>query len=240
MDLTNNVAAGGVAEPGAGVDYVVSGRSPNWVSADVTSFVADVIVEKNSLTYNNGSVQLAGGLAGGWTVNEPIISDVNAAQARWSFVATGGNRISGDGPLFTFKATLLLDATTSSKQNLELKDLRPCVIPSTTGDSTSISNCALTRRITKIGATLPKLNPVAPNPVTDGSAMVSFSVGIPSMTTVQLVNAQGVIVRTFVNDRLQDGEYDMSFTTEGLPSGVYFLRMSTGAYSGSEKLIIAE
>jgi hypothetical protein len=60
------------------------------------------------------------------------------------------------------------------------------------------------------------------------------------MTTVELVDAQGVVVRTFVSGRLKDGEYDMSFTTAGMPSGIYFLRMATGAYSSSEKLIIVE
>jgi hypothetical protein len=240
MDLGNNIAAGGSAEPGTVVDFVVSGRSGNWTSADLTSFIADVIVDKNNLTFNNGSVRIAGGLTGGWTVGDPVVSDLNATQAQWRFTATGGDRIAGDGPLFTFKGTLLLDATTSSKQDLVLTLPRPCVIPSTTGDSTSIFNCALTRRVTKIGATLPKLNPVAPNPVTNGSATVSFSVGIPSMTTVELVDAQGVVVRTFVSGRLKDGEYDMSFTTAGMPSGIYFLRMATGAYSSSEKLIIVE
>jgi hypothetical protein len=240
MDLGNNIAAGGSAEPGTVVDFVVSGRSGNWTSADLTSFIADVIVDKNNLTFNNGSVRIAGGLTGGWTVGDPVVSDINATQAQWRFTATGGDRIAGDGPLFTFKGTLLLDATTSSKQDLVLTLPRPCVIPSTTGDSTSIFNCALTRRVTKIGATLPKLNPVAPNPVTNGSATVSFSVGIPSMTTVELVDAQGVVVRTFVSGRLKDGEYDMSFTTAGMPSGIYFLRMATGAYSSSEKLIIVE
>ncbi len=240
MDLSNDIAGGGSKEPGASVDFVVSGRSANWVSADVTSFIADVIVDKNNVAFSNGSVQIAGGLSGGWTVNDPVISDLNPTQSQWRFTATGGNRISGDGPLFTFKATLLLDATTSSKQNLVLTLPRPCVIPSTTGDSTTIFNCALTRRVTKIGATLPKLNPVAPNPITNGAGLVSFSVGIPSMTTVELVNAQGVVVRTFVSGRLKDGEYDMSFSTEGLPSGAYFLRMSTAAYSSSQKLIISE
>lgn len=240
MDLSNDIAGGGSKEPGASVDFVVSGRSANWVSADLTSFIADVIVDKNNLTFNNGSVQIAGGLSGGWTVNDPVISDLNPSQSQWRFTATGGNRISGDGPLFTFKATLLLDATTSSKQNLVLTLPRPCVIPSTTGDSTTIFNCALTRRVTKIGATLPKLNPVAPNPISNGAGHVSFSVGIPSMTTVELVSAQGVVVRTFVSGRLKDGEYDMSFSTEGLPAGAYFLRMSTAAYSSSQNVIIVE
>lgn len=240
MDLTNSIPSGGSASPGEAITYTVSGRSPNWATADVTTFIADVIVSKENITYTSGSVQLAAGLTGGWTVTEPVISDLNAAQSQWRFTATGGTRINSDGPLFTFKGTLLLDATTSSKQDLVLTLARPCLIPSTSGDSTSIFNCALTRRVTKIGGTLPGLRPIAPNPVTNGTATVSFSVGIPSMTTVELVNAQGVSVRTFVSGRLKDGDYDMSFDTIGIPSGVYFLRMATGAFSASEKVIIAE
>ncbi|MBC8125408.1 MAG: T9SS C-terminal target domain-containing protein, partial [Candidatus Kapabacteria bacterium] len=58
--------------------------------------------------------------------------------------------------------------------------------------------------------------------------------------TLDLVNAQGLVVKTFVNNRLQDGNYEMAFSTEGLASGAYFLRMRTAAYSSTQQVLIVE
>ncbi len=240
FNLVNDVPDGGVKEPGTIVTFNVDGQSADWTSGDVTSFIADVIYTTNNLAYINGSTQIGTGLTGGWTLNDPVITSLNPSQSRMRFTGTGGNRINGNNQIFTFKTTLLLANEFASKQDLVLTLSKPCLIPSATGDSTAIFNCALTRRVVSLGSVQPTLAPVAPNPISSGTANVEFSVGITSHTTLDLVNAQGLVVKTFVNNMLQDGNYEMTFSTEGLASGVYFLRMRTAAYSSTQQVLIVD
>ncbi|MBK7412626.1 MAG: choice-of-anchor D domain-containing protein [Ignavibacteria bacterium] len=239
FDLTNDIAAGATKEPGAVVTFNVSGTSARWANGDVTSFTADVVYDTKNLEYTPGSIVKAASIAN-WTINDPIITVLNPTQSQMRFSGTGPARISSDGTLFTFKSTLLLADKFSSPQDLILTLARPCLVPSATGDSTAIFNCALTRRVVSISGTQANLAPVSPNPVSSGMARVNFGVGITSETTLDLVNAQGSVVKTFVNTRLQDGEYEMTFSTQGLASGAYFLRIRTAAYSSTQQVLIVD
>lgn len=239
FDLTNDIGAGATKEPGAIVTFNVSGTSALWANGDVTSFTADVVYDTKNLEYTPGSIVKSAAIAN-WTINDPVITVLNPTQSQMRFTGSGPARIPSDGTLFTFKTTLLLADKFSSPQDLVLTLPRPCLIPSATGDSTAIFNCALTRRVVSISGTQANLAPVSPNPVSSGMARVNFGVGITSETTLDLVNAQGSVVKTFVNTRLQDGEYEMTFSTQGLASGAYFLRMRTAAYSSTQQVLIVD
>jgi len=238
FDLTNDIGAGGSKEPGSTVVFSVTVSSTDWANADVTAFIADVIYDTETNSYQSGSVQIGPSLAGGWTIGDPVISAVNATQSRMRFTATGGNRIATNGLAFSFKTGLLLATQFTSKQDLAVTLPRLCQIPSSTGDSTAIFNCALTRRVVSVGATTPSLAPVSPNPINTGVAHVEFGVGISSLTILDLVNAQGVTVKTFVNNPLQSGKYHMEFSTEGLSSGAYFLRIRTAAFTATQQVLV--
>jgi hypothetical protein len=156
-----------------------------------------------------------------------------------TFTATGTNRISANGPLFTFEAQLLLADDFKSKQDLEvLFPTLPCLIPSTTGTGTEIFNCALTRRVVEVSKGTTSIKPINPNPVTTGTARVEFGVGLAAPVTIDLVNAQGQVVRTFVNNTMEVGTYDMTFSTEGLAQGTYFLRMRSADKHLSQQVVI--
>ena len=143
--------------------------------------------------------------------------------------------------LFTFDAELLLSDEFKSKQDLEVKfEQFPCLIPSTTGTGTEIFNCALTRRVVNLNKGTTMIKPVSPNPVSSGSARVEFGVGIAAPVTIDLVNAQGQVVRTFVNNMMDVGSYDMTFSTEGLSKGAYFLRMRSATFNGTQRVVIAD
>ncbi|MFN6113471.1 MAG: T9SS type A sorting domain-containing protein [Bacteroidota bacterium] len=55
-----------------------------------------------------------------------------------------------------------------------------------------------------------------------------------------MINAQGQVVRTLVNGQLQWGEYDMSFDTQGLSAGAYFIRMQTVEFDRTQPLMIQD
>lgn len=237
FNLTNDLN-GGSREPGKNVTYTVDGQCADWNNADVKTLTATVIYNPKNIIYNAGSVRTAAGMSG-WTITGPTIANVNATESRMTFTATGGNKISTSGPLFTFDAQLLLADDFKSKQDLEVKfDQFPCLIPTTTGTGTEIFNCALTRRVIEATKTTSVIKPINPNPVTSGTARVEFGVGISAPVTIDLINAQGQIVRTFVNGMMESGSYDMTFSTEGLAQGAYILRMRSVEFNSSQRVVI--
>lgn len=236
-NLTNDLN-GGSREPGKNVSFAVDGQCADWTNADVKSITATVIYNPKAISYNAGSVRTAASM-NGWNISEPTFTTVNATQARMTFTATGNNRISANGPLFTFEAQLLLADEFKSNQDLEvLFPTFPCLIPTTTGTGTEIFNCALTRRVVEVSRRTTSIKPINPNPVTTGTARVEFGVGLAAPVTIDLVNAQGQVVRTFVNNTMEVGTYDMTFSTEGLAQGTYFLRMRSADVNLSQQVVI--
>lgn len=239
MNLTNDLAGADTRNPGTRVIFRVNGVSNDWASADLKSFTVDVLYDPMTIAFENNTLQTEAA-APGWNISNPAISSVGPNVSKMTFTCTGPNRLATNGPIFAFGATLLLSDKLSAKQDLQFEPGKPCVIPSTSGDSTGIFNCAIARRVVEVSGARTMISPVSPNPVSSGMAKMTFGVGISAPTTIELVNAQGTVVRTLVNARMQTGEYDLSFDTQGLASGAYFVRMRTVEFDQTQRLLIAE
>ena len=72
------------------------------------------------------------------------------------------------------------------------------------------------------------------NPVTT----FRFAVPAASHVTIALYDVAGREVRTLVNDDYTPGFYDVPLRADGLASGVYFCRMSSGGFSETRKLLL--
>lgn len=67
---------------------------------------------------------------------------------------------------------------------------------------------------------------VTPNPVSS-SARIRFATGTDAVVNLKLYNALGEVVTTLVSSTLQPGMYQQEFTTQGLSSGTYYLRLES-------------
>ncbi|MFM8770848.1 MAG: choice-of-anchor D domain-containing protein [Candidatus Kapaibacterium sp.] len=239
MNLTNDLAGSEARNPGTRVNFIVSGTSNNWASANLLTFTAEVLYDPATISFEAGTVQTLAA-APGWLISNPAVSVVSPSVSKLSFNCTGQNRIATNGPIFSFGTSLLLTDKLSAKQDLQINLGRPCLVPSTTGDSTSIFNCAISRRVVEVSSARSMISPVSPNPVSSGVAKLTFGVGISAPTTIELINAQGAVVRTLVSSKLNVGEYDLSFDTQGLAAGAYFVRMRTVEFDQTQRLMIAD
>ncbi len=242
MNLSNDltVVRGSEAPtPGTQSVFSVSGVSNDWNGADLTSFTATVLYDPATISYVDRSVQSASA-APGWTISPPAFSAVNANLSKMTFTCSGPSRLTANGPVFTFRTVLLLSDRFVAKQDLEFDPGKLCVIPNSTGDSTGIFNCAISKRVIDLAGSRSRISPVSPNPVGSGLATLSFGIGISAPATIELVNSQGTVVRTLVNARMQIGDYDLSFDTQGLAPGAYFVRMRTVEFDQTQQLVIAD
>ena len=56
--------------------------------------------------------------------------------------------------------------------------------------------------------------------------------------TLAVYDVLGRLVRTLVNSNVSPGYYEVPFDGSGLASGVYFYRISTGAFSKVKKMLL--
>jgi hypothetical protein len=76
-----------------------------------------------------------------------------------------------------------------------------------------------------------------PNPAVE-SFTLRFSVDQPSAVTITLLDAAGKYRTTMIDEQMERGTYLYQFGVEGLPAGIYFIRMQVRNQQLVRKLII--
>lgn len=242
FDLTNDMAAGATRTPGEKVVNLVSTDCADYPGLNLTQATVVVRYDDANLAYTEGSAR---SLVNGWTITGPTfgpdpLDPTNASRASYTFTLTGTQPLSANAPLFSFEATLMLADKFSSAQTLDVTLPQACQIPITTGDSTAIFNCALTRRVVALSGTAFSLKAPYPNPAQHGRVVVDLGVGLSGPTAIDLVDVNGTVVRSLVKTSVESGEYTLEFPTVGLGSGVYFIRMASGPFNATQRVVIAD
>jgi len=238
ISIANAQAANQTIRPGELINLSVTGSSNSWGVANLTSFTATMLYDQRTMSFTDGSIR-TGPQAPGWNIAPPTFTAVNDSTARLTFVATGTTPLATNGELFRFTATALLSGSFTFYQNLEVVFPKACVIPSSTGDSTTIYNCALTKRVVTVGTTKFNIGEISPNPSQGGEVALDVSVGFNTVTTIELLNQLGQVVRTLHNEKTDGGAYTLRFSTVDLGSGLYFVRMRSADYQETRRLVIS-
>ena len=76
-----------------------------------------------------------------------------------------------------------------------------------------------------------------PNPF-NPTTVVSFQVPVVSNVRLTVYDILGREVTTLVNEKKAPGMYSVSFDAAGLSSGVYFCRLTAGAYHDAKKMLL--
>jgi hypothetical protein len=78
-----------------------------------------------------------------------------------------------------------------------------------------------------------------PNPF-NPTTNIKFKIKETYLTTLKVYNIIGKEIVTLVNEKLQPGEYEVTFDGSGLTSGVYFCKLESGNFSDVKKLLIVK
>ena len=76
-----------------------------------------------------------------------------------------------------------------------------------------------------------------PNPF-NPNTIIRYELKTESFVKLDVYNITGKLISNLVNKKQRAGEYDVDFSGEGLPSGVYIYRLSTGKYTEYKKMIL--
>ena len=78
---------------------------------------------------------------------------------------------------------------------------------------------------------------VTPNPLLS-SATIKFSIPKKEYVSIKVYDITGSLVSMLADKRFNSGNHTLKLNTDGLASGVYFLRMEVGDFSGIRKFLV--
>ncbi len=131
-------------------------------------------------------------------------------------------------------STSLLGSVTNAKQ--KIKDFTPYF----TKNTFDFLNIGDTTQLAPEPTYLFGVKPNYPNPfnsTTNISYAIPYSL-TPQNVTVKVYNILGQVVATLVDEVQPDGIYNLTFKSDNLQSGVYFLMLTNAGYSETIKLIV--
>lgn len=76
-----------------------------------------------------------------------------------------------------------------------------------------------------------------PNPF-NPTTTISFDLPEKSFVNLTVYNIQGQTVATLINNNLEAGSYNTTFTAQNLPSGVYLYKISAGSFSQIKRMLL--
>jgi len=78
-----------------------------------------------------------------------------------------------------------------------------------------------------------------PNPF-NPSTTIKYQIPNSGKVTLTLYNVLGREIKTLLNSYQNAGQYEIKFDASGLPSGVYFYKLTSGSFSDLKKLILVK
>lgn len=75
-----------------------------------------------------------------------------------------------------------------------------------------------------------------PNPF-NPSTTIEYAVPVETDVRLTIYDVLGRTVGTLVDETKPAGSYQITFDASGLASGIYFYRMTAGAYTNSKKML---
>lgn len=81
------------------------------------------------------------------------------------------------------------------------------------------------------------LKPAYPNPF-NSSTRLNFSIAEMSNVSFTLFDLKGRMVKEIVNDKFVIGNHTITYSANGLPSGIYLIQMKTKNFTATQKLIL--
>ncbi|HYF02189.1 MAG TPA: T9SS type A sorting domain-containing protein [Patescibacteria group bacterium] len=225
------------------VAFELQGAPDAIADGNITSF-------KATISYNPLLVQARGGkdniklqdMLNGWEV----VSAENDVKNGILQVVVQTNdpskALKGEGSLFEFTLDGYLDSEKETEMPCSMTEYnRPWVnIQNSPGLITVDPVCGGDIRMISLSSTQYQLMVPAPNPVSGPVAVIQYSIGLESHTRLTLVDAQGQVISTLVNEHQKPGMYQVGVDVSGLANGKYFYQIQSGPFVQTQHMMISK
>lgn len=76
-----------------------------------------------------------------------------------------------------------------------------------------------------------------PNPF-NSTTTINYSIPKSQFVTLKVFDMLGKEIITLVNENKNTGNYEITFDTKNLPSGIYFYQLKTGEYQQTKRMVL--
>lgn len=179
-----------------------------------------------------------------------VLKDFYSKLVGWTWQITetnDGYMVSGSGIPFPtpaqFQNTLVLETFLSDVTQPEIKitpifpEATSCLIPKENAQKINLVTCFTEGRIVEVSNKSYELVDIQPNPVTDDFD-ISFQIAFDDFVNVSVYNAFGEKIKELVNSELKGGNYSFNIRSDELTNGVYFVIMTTKAFTFTKSFVV--
>ncbi len=225
--------------PGFNVVLSTSANSNYWNDAQITSFEYDIVYKTEWMKYI--SVEKGNILDNSWTISATE-EKIDETFSKLHINGKGTNPINSNGEIARPTMLLMLtDAKIFSPYitNITFHDRDKCVVPSGDTSIIVINTCVVDIRPIEIALTDYYLE-VNQNPVTNSTFELNFGIGFDAYTKIDLINLESGKTVPILNEMMKSGNYTIQVSTSQLTSGVYAIRMLSGSYNKTIKVVVTK
>ncbi|MFP4527496.1 MAG: choice-of-anchor D domain-containing protein [Candidatus Kapaibacterium sp.] len=220
------------AEPGQSNKLSVLGKLPKIANDPITSITMRIVFNPTMVRFEEATLKSS---MNNWTWSNPQLIDDGVLEVNGS----GTLPTPFDLELFNIKFFIYLGNTMESSIAFRYIN-NECSTEETIATDINIAKvCFLDGRLITVSGSKYALYDPAPNPAGE-TVNIKYGVGFEAMTTVGLYNSMGQLVRTIVSERLKPGLYEQTIPTAELGSGVYLLKMESGPYMKTQRIVISK
>jgi len=196
-----------------------------------------------SIEYAKGMLLLQdvttdGTLTNGWSID---VIEQHAGLYHVRLIAPNGTTLRGTGTLIDLNFGTFIGDVSSSELPFTVDLISaPCTeVVTDPGDIRLDSICGLNFRLIEASAASYALEPNRPNPF-NPTTEIPFSIGLDGETRLTIHDASGALVAVLVDRHLEPGHYTVTWDAGNYPSGVYYYRLVSGAWSRTSVMMLVK
>jgi hypothetical protein len=193
--------------------------------------------------YNRGilrvqEVMAAGKLLDGW--RQEVVSDTSGGMLV-RFIATDDHHLHGIGVLLALKLQAFLGDSAAGEVPFIVRfGSRSCLHVETEAGRIALDSiCGLSYRLIEAGPDGYALRQNDPNPF-NPTTEIGFSLGLDGPTRLEVLNVAGKRVALLIDEYMQPGKYRAAWDGASMPSGLYYYRLRSGAWSATGTMVLVK
>jgi hypothetical protein len=196
-----------------------------------------------ALNYNRGMLRLrdvetAGAELDGWQ-QDVLVDTLGGIAVRYA--AVGSAQSLGAGTLLSLRFDGYVGDTIASELpfSITLPNQQCESVAASAGRVLLDSICGLSYRMIEIGPNKYVLKSPRPNPF-NPSTEIEFSLGLDGPTRLEVLNGAGERVAVLVEEYMQPGGYAVRWDAGAMPSGLYYVRLTSGVWTQIQSMVLVK
>jgi len=176
----------------------------------------------------------------GWSVEDITNDFADGVYTAW-LRAPVGSVLQGTGTILNIRVLGFIGAvdTSALEFSLDPQRVRCTVVLPTPGLIRLDSLCALNLRLIESTGESYTLDQNRPNPF-NPTTEITFSLGLDGPTRLEVLDALGRHVTTLLEEALAAGRYAVTWDATAYPSGLYYYRLTSGAWTHSRSMMLVK